>query len=301
MSAIADRALLEAARNPRLKLLPGVVELARADDLITAKDYQGALAAAIRAQSFGEHWEFFENGERRKRSSVISSQPSPSTIAPWPCDPSSRTCCGSARTFSTSSMSSSEQARASRRRSRSTRTEELENRASYAGGLEFAGNKHFNAGRAKEALAAYELALFIQPDRAEARRWRDELLRRGNPNQAPDEIDRLTERARKEDVFEAYLALDGALAKRGRFTEVVEHWTEYLARHPEDGKGYLERGGAYRAIRQMDAAIRDAEKACELGVAKGCEVAKRFAPKKYAPPITARGSRSRWCRAAPGR
>ncbi len=280
MSAIADRAQLEASRNPRLKLLPGVVELARADDLMTAKDHQGALAAAIRAQSFGEHWNFFEKrGEAQALlgdfRSAAAEYDRALALRPELEDVLRK------RAHALFKLKEFERAGESFAKALELNpTEGLDNRATYAGGLEFAGNQHFNAGRAREALAAYELALFIQPDRAETRRWRDELLRRGSPNLDPEEIERLTARARKDDVFEAYLALDAALAKRGRFAEVIEHWTEHLTRHPNEGRGYLERGGAYRAIRQMDAAIRDAEKACELGVTKGCEIARRFAPKK---------------------
>jgi tetratricopeptide (TPR) repeat protein len=280
MSAIADRAQRDTSRNPRLEILPGVVELARAEDLTTAKDYQGALAAAIRAQSFGENWTFFaERGEAQAHLGDFKS-----AVAEYDRALALRSELGGVlrkRAHALFKLQEFERAGESFAKALQINpTEGLENRATYAGGLEFAGNKHFNAGRAREALAAYDLALFIQPDRAETRRWRDELLRRGNPNLDPDELERLTRRAQKEDGFEAYLALDGALAKRGRFAEIIEHWTEHLARHPEDGRGYLERGGAYRAIRQMDAAIRDAERACELGVVRGCEYAKKFASAK---------------------
>ncbi len=146
----------------------------------------------------------------------------------------------------------------------------------YASGLVFAANQHFNAGRAVQALAAYDKALLLEPGHAEATRWKSELLRRGDPNLKPSELEPLLAAASKEDTFAAYSALDAALAKRGRFAEIIEHWTGFLERHPAEGRAYLERGGAFMRVKQLTKAIADAEKACELGLPQGCGHAKQL-------------------------
>jgi len=59
-------------------------------------------------------------------------------------------------------------------------------------------------------------------------------------------------------------------------SEVIEAWNGFLQRHPNEGRAYLERGGAYSRIRKMNEAAQDAQKACDLGVNEGCEHAKRL-------------------------
>jgi tetratricopeptide (TPR) repeat protein len=78
------------------------------------------------------------------------------------------------------------------------------------------------------------------------------------------------------DDFRAYQRLDYALASKGAFERVVALWTEYLARHANDGPAYLERGGAYVHLRRLPEAHADATKACTLGVSEGCARAKQL-------------------------
>lgn len=53
-------------------------------------------------------------------------------------------------------------------------------------------------------------------------------------------------------------------------------WTAYLARHPNEGRAYLERGGANFHLGKRAEARADAAKACELGVSEGCEREKQI-------------------------
>jgi tetratricopeptide (TPR) repeat protein len=78
--------------------------------------------------------------------------------------------------------------------------------------------------------------------------------------------------------FDVNKAIDDELAREGRFDRVVALWTDYLASHPNDGRAYLERGGAYFNLRRAKEAYDDATKACDLGVAEGCARAKKVAP-----------------------
>jgi hypothetical protein len=57
---------------------------------------------------------------------------------------------------------------------------------------------------------------------------------------------------------------------------MIELWTDYLTRHPEDGRAYMERSGAYYNSRRTAEAKADAEKACALGVNQACVYAKMF-------------------------
>ncbi len=79
------------------------------------------------------------------------------------------------------------------------------------------------------------------------------------------------------DDFEALRREDAALATAGRLDLVVERWTDYLARHPDDGRAYLERGGAEYHQRDLEASERDARRACQLGIQEGCARASQVA------------------------
>lgn len=96
-------------------------------------------------------------------------------------------------------------------------------------------------------------------------------MAQGDPSANETEVTAAVDRALREDSFDAYLALDNVLAPRGRFGEVIAHWDRYLASHPDDGRAYMERGGAYTHLKRPVEAERDADSACKLGFARGCE------------------------------
>jgi tetratricopeptide (TPR) repeat protein len=73
------------------------------------------------------------------------------------------------------------------------------------------------------------------------------------------------------DDFEAHRRLDLALARQGRFDEVVAVWNRYLLTHEDDGRAWLERGGARYHMGQRQKAGEDAQRACELGVTEACQ------------------------------
>ncbi len=74
----------------------------------------------------------------------------------------------------------------------------------------------------------------------------------------------------RPDDFEAQRRLDYALAREGRFQEIIPIWDTYLLRHPGDGRAWLERGGTWYHLKDLVKAREDAEQACELGVPEGC-------------------------------
>ncbi|APR79166.1 GTP cyclohydrolase III (methanopterin) [Minicystis rosea] len=88
----------------------------------------------------------------------------------------------------------------------------------------------------------------------------------------PQALDVLERAVREQpDSLPAHLALDEALSGERRFERVVAMWSAYLARHPNEGRAYLERGGAHYHLGRRAEARSDATKACELGVTEGCE------------------------------
>jgi hypothetical protein len=72
--------------------------------------------------------------------------------------------------------------------------------------------------------------------------------------------------------FETYKALDAVLSKQRRWTTIVQYWTQYIELHPDDGRAYCQRGGAYSWLHNTAQAAADAEKACSLGDQVCCDV-----------------------------
>jgi len=204
MGEIAALGESHAAANPRMKLLPGFVDYAIYEDRTTAKDYEGALAAAESALKYGEHWHFFPaRGDARLRlenwkgalegfDRALALQPQlPGVLR--------------GRASALWKLNRYEEAADSYLSSLTiARRDYAKKLEAYANLFVFVGNKHFNAGRSREALAAYDKALLLVPAHAEAKRWRTELLRRGDPTLDDDEVKRLHAAAAQSDTFEAY-------------------------------------------------------------------------------------------------
>ncbi|MCB9616794.1 MAG: hypothetical protein H6721_15135 [Sandaracinus sp.] len=70
--------------------------------------------------------------------------------------------------------------------------------------------------------------------------------------------------------FDAVLALDRQLAPQRRWAEIAAAWDTFLAANPDHTRALLERGGTYYQWGRLIEAERDAQRACELGLAEAC-------------------------------
>lgn len=78
------------------------------------------------------------------------------------------------------------------------------------------------------------------------------------------------------DDIGTYQVLDWVLVQREEWDAIIRIWDGFIARHPENGKAYVERAGAYYHKGDLEAALRDAQRAAELGNLNG-----RYAYKKF--------------------
>lgn len=123
-----------------------------------------------------------------------------------------------------------------------------------------------NAGQRDDALRVLDLASELAPLDGEVLGRRVLVLTEGDAGIAGL-------RAQAEatpDDFRSQQVLDYALAKEKRYDEVVALWTAFLTRHPEEGRAYSERAGAFHQLGRQRETVADLEKACELGVTEGC-------------------------------
>lgn len=118
-----------------------------------------------------------------------------------------------------------------------------------------------------DALHLYNLALALDPHDPNIEKGRfDVLASQENPSLAI--MEQAAEGA--PDDLRVHQQLGSALVKHGQTARVAEMWTEYLARHPEDGRAHLERADAYHRLGNDLGARSDAKQACDLGVTEGC-------------------------------
>ncbi len=146
-----------------------------------------------------------------------------------------------------------------------------------AKGLNYKGDQFAKAGKRNDAIRMLDLAVELDPTNKEYRHRRASVIAGMiGPREPGDDLASLEAKAKAApDDFRAQQALDYALARKGDYGRVLEIWNAYLARHPDDGRAYMERGGAYHHLGRRAEARADAVKACDLGVNEGCMRVKR--------------------------
>jgi len=263
--------------NPRFKLLPGFIELDRAQQLVEAERPEEALAAAERACKVGEYWEFLLSRAKLRRKSdpkaALGDLDRALTLRPG--EPAvlfiRAEVLGGLSRFGD----------AGRDLLAAMREEPVDPqgrriRPYIVKGLLYETGQHVKAGRRPEALETITLALELDPRDADLQGKRASLVSsRSDSGQVSLAALKQRVQASPDDV-NAVQEYDYALARRGSFQEVVDLWTAYLARHPDDARAHLERGGALFHLGRRGEAGADARRACELGLNEGCARARQL-------------------------
>jgi Flp pilus assembly protein TadD len=126
------------------------------------------------------------------------------------------------------------------------------------------GNALASADRLPEAIAQYESALLLEPDRAEAH------LNLGNAlvgmGRLPEAIGQFEEAVRlKPDYTGAHLNLGDALASAGRLPEAIRHFDEAVRLKPDLAAGiHVDLGRALASAGRLEEAIGQYEEALRL-------------------------------------
>ncbi len=278
MDAFAKKSVKEVP-TARMKVLGGFVDFDKASLLRFDKKVDDGLVAIQRACAAGEYWEFL--GERAKLELEANDVPNARTDI----DRAAVLRPGAPEIMTTRAYVSAHEKKYEQAgldlldalRIEPTRADARSLRPNVVDGLVYEAYQHEVAGRRTDALRVIELGIELAPDDARLQKKKNALVSGGAD--ASDGIDALEDAAlRAPDDFEAHQRLDYALARQGNFNRVVTMWTEYLTRHPSEGRAYLERGGAYFSLKQLPEAFADAKQACSHGSSEGCTREKQLAP-----------------------
>jgi tetratricopeptide (TPR) repeat protein len=152
-----------------------------------------------------------------------------------------------------------------------TRIDPTESRAKVlapaaVNGLLYEAWNRWTQGQREDALRMMDLAAELAPNDRNVLGRRSAMLFDGTSD-VPALEDAV---AKNPDDFRAHQRLDYALSRTGDWPRIVAMWTEYIGRHPDDARAYLERGGTYSQLHDGNESHADALKACTLGLSEGC-------------------------------
>jgi tetratricopeptide (TPR) repeat protein len=135
-------------------------------------------------------------------------------------------------------------------------------------GLQYDAQEALKAGRREDALRLLDLAAEIKPSDPNLLRQRAWALL---GTEKPDIPALEAAIAKSPDDLRLHQELDYAISKESRdFQRIAAMWTEYIGRHPDEARAYMERAGTYHNLGRSAEAKADAAKACELGISEGC-------------------------------
>jgi tetratricopeptide (TPR) repeat protein len=148
-------------------------------------------------------------------------------------------------------------------------------RKSLVSTLERKGFDEYKARKLAEAVKSYELGLKLDP----LAPWL--YYRRAKALIDLNEYDQALADTRQalaldRDEYNFYLLVDWLLIKRNEYDQIISYWDEYIARHPDDSRAYLERGGTYYHKGDLKEAVRNAKIAADMGNAEAQKAYERF-------------------------
>ncbi len=258
--------------NPRLRLLAGYADRDRAAVLWKDKRYDDALAALGRACALGDFWAFLDEKAR------IEEEKGDVPAALVDLDRAHELRPGASsvlfhRSWANDFLKHYEAAGRDLLDGLRVDPTDAYGRGildSVVKGLDYAGWQAFQAGQHDAALRIYDLAAALAPRNTDVLRRRTSVLQTAADGGATDVATLEAAAEAAPDDFEAHRALDYALARTRQYDRIIAMWTKYIAAHPQDGRAYLERGGAYFDSHRLSESHADASTACDLGVTEAC-------------------------------
>jgi hypothetical protein len=261
--------------NPRFRVLGGFEDLDRASMAKSDKRYADALASVDLAMKHGESWRFHkERGEILRRLERYDE----ALVSFERADAGRPMTAEILAELAGARYSHKDFVGAARDMLSALRIDPTDDQAKYwlpwvIKGAIYATGELDRAGKHDEALDAADLAIALGPTDHEAQRMHAWTV--VGDATTPDKIAAVEARvAANPGDFRAVQQFDYALSINNPgapFERLTNTWTAYLAVHPEDGRGYMERAGTYHHRGMAAEAQADLRRACDLGINEGCE------------------------------
>lgn len=266
--------------NSRLRYLVGYVDLERSRDLRDQDDLTGALAAADAACAAGPVSDFFRQREvvradRKDLAGAKSDIDKALALRPM------RATFLADRAYL--SLKAKDYEAAANDLLISLRIDPTNDRARsnyeiVVDGLAWTADEAHKRGDDTEALRLLDLGADLAPASDQVQYQRMKVL-----TGSKDAVAQGTAAAQTvlvggpvpDDINEVR-RMDYALSDAKRFEDILKIWNLYIAKHPDDGRAYLERGGTNYQLGRPDDAGRDARRACDLGFNEACLRAKQL-------------------------
>ncbi len=120
------------------------------------------------------------------------------------------------------------------------------------------------------AIEHFNAALRLDPDNASLHYRRARAyIDRNQHDRALNDLKRAIQLDPND--IDYYLLMDWVLAKRRDWYQIIRYWDQYIELHPDNGRAYAERGGAYYHKGDIASAVSNAKAAADLGNPEGKE------------------------------
>lgn len=125
------------------------------------------------------------------------------------------------------------------------------------------------------ALNYLNTVVHLKPSDAEGYYWRSRILIDQNKREQALQ-DLVAAINLEKGKIEYYLLIDWLLTKSSEWGRVIEYWNEFIAHNPDNGRAYVERGGAYFRKGDIEAAVADAKISADMGNPEGLEAYEKY-------------------------
>ncbi len=122
----------------------------------------------------------------------------------------------------------------------------------------------------RNAVKKYDMAIEFNDNNFEAHYWRGVAFNRLGDNEAALSDFNAAVQANPHH-FDSYRMIDYLLSKKQQWGLIITYWNRFIAVEPDHADAYYERSGSYYHNRDMENAVHDLEKACELGNQDACK------------------------------
>lgn len=277
MEAFASESQELADVNPRMRLLKAFAPWDKGRIVAVDSQYDAALEFYREALSYGEHfvvlnsrakvyWNQGRYDDAKKdfeRALVLNPYDDEASAGV------ARMCCYMGRTDESLALTKKAE-------ENFPGSEELSGFKTWSGRhFVYEGYKLFEKADYQNAIKLYDTALAFHDKYYEAYYYR--ALAESRTDQLTNAESDLKEAIRiNPRFFPSYKLMDWILSQKRAWDKIIDYWSTYIALVPNDGKAFLERGGAKYQKRDYQESLKDASKACELGEQEGCVQAQRL-------------------------